>query len=170
VSEIALPPGITLRLLTPPISSADEDFLIALYGSTREQELAPLPWDTAQREAFIKLQHTAQLRHYQSQYPEAVHQIILSGNLPIGRSYVDRREREIRILDLSLLPKYRGQGFGSSLIRGLIDEAKHSNKTLSVYLEAHNQYQTLFARLGFKPVEAKDANILFEWRPASFFC
>ena len=49
-------PSITLR----PIGPDDEAFLYRVYASTREEELAPLGWNEAQKTAFLRMQFTAQ--------------------------------------------------------------------------------------------------------------
>src|SRR5512137_3019050 len=106
-----------------PVQPEDEPFLLEVYASTRAAELALTPWTAEQRSAFVQMQFAAQQAHYQHYYPEAVHEIILADGKPIGRSYIDRRDTEIRVLDLTLLPKFRGAGIGTQLFRALIAEA-----------------------------------------------
>ena len=149
-----------------PFQSNDEEFLVAIYGSTREAELAMVPWDAAQRLAFVRSQHASQLRHYQAEYPNAVHQIIELDGQPIGRLYVDRRKNEIRIMDITLLPEHRGQGIGSPIIRELMDEAAQAGTDLTIHLESFGQgsrSQSLFERLGFKSTESNGFHVLFVW-------
>src|SRR5262249_24259878 len=105
------PRKVTLR----PARPEDEAFLRGVYASTRAEELALTNWTEAQRETFISLQFSAQQEDYQSRYPEAEHQIILSNELPVGRIYTDRRPREIHILDITILPEHRNLGIGSPL-------------------------------------------------------
>jgi RimJ/RimL family protein N-acetyltransferase len=153
--------SVTLR----PSQPEDEAFLAAVYGSTREQELAMVPWDAAQRDAFVLFQYRAQLQHYQTEYPGAEHQVILAGDQPIGRLYLDRREAEIRILDITLLIPHRGQGIGTPIIRQLMDEAARAGKPLSIHLDSFSQSHSLFERLGFKPAESTGFHTLFIWNP-----
>jgi GNAT superfamily N-acetyltransferase len=149
--------AVTLR----PAQAEDEAFLASVYGSTREQELAMVPWDTAQRDAFVLFQYRAQLQHYQTEYPNAEHQVILAGDQPVGRLYVDRREAEIRILDITLLTPCRGQGIGTPILRQLMDEAARAGKPLSIHLDSFSQSHSLFERLGFKPAETTGFHTLF---------
>lgn len=149
-----------------PFQPEDEEFLVKVYGSTREAELAMVPWDAARREAFVRAQLTAQLRHYQTEYPRAIHRIVELDGHPIGRIYVDRRPAEIRILDITLLPEHRGKGIGSPLIRALMDEAERDGKSLTIHLESFgpgSRSQSLFRRLGFRPGETNGFHILFAW-------
>ena len=79
-------PAITLR----PTRPDDHPFLCALYASTREQELAAVPWDAAQKAAFVRMQFDAQHAHYQEHYAGAAFDVILVDGQPAGRLYVDR--------------------------------------------------------------------------------
>lgn len=150
-----------------PARAEDEAFLCAVYGSTREQELALTPWNEEQRAAFISFQFAAQQQFYQTEYPRAEHQIILRNNEPIGRLYVDRRETERRILDITLLPAARGQGIGTLLIKQLMAEAAATGKAVTIHLETFNPARALFARLGFVPVGDNGMHTLYEWQPES---
>ncbi len=160
MSAATTPNAVTLRPATPE----DEALLVALYDSAREQELAMVQWDAAQREVFVRFQATAQLQHYQAEFPQAVHSIILLNDQPVGRIYVDRREREIRILDITLLPLHRGKDIGKPLIRALMDEAAECGKAVSIYVESYNPSMRLFERLGFAQTDSLGYNILMEWR------
>ena len=60
-----LPAGIALRDESP----ADKDLLADLYASTREEELRPVPWDDAQKRAFLREQFELQWDHYRRHYP-----------------------------------------------------------------------------------------------------
>jgi GNAT superfamily N-acetyltransferase len=155
--------SVTLR----PVAAEDEPFLLNAYGSVRSAELAQVPWSEAQRNAFLKMQFDAQQLHYETHNPEAAHDIILLNERPIGRLYVARREQEIRILDITILPEYRNQGTGTSLIKELIDEAARVGKPLNIYVEFYNPSLRLFERLGFLKVDRPDddgVNHLMEWR------
>lgn len=152
-------PRVTLR----PAHPDDEAFIYTVYASTRADEVAAAPWSDAQREVFLKMQFAAQQRHYQGYYPGALHQIILLGEQPIGRLYVDRQEQEIRILDITILPAHRGRGIGTPIISQLMHEAKSTNRRLTIYVETFNPSRRLFERLRFVPVEETGVHLLFEW-------
>lgn len=146
------------------VQPEDEAFLAAVYASTRTEELAQVPWSDEQREMFLLMQFAAQQQHYQTYFPSAVHQVIQLGEEPVGRLYVDRDEHKIHILDLTLLPAYRGQGVGSRLILDLLEEAEAGNRAVTIHVESFNRSRGLFERLGFVPVKEQGAHLLFEWR------
>lgn len=152
---------VTLR----PVAESDEAFLLKAYASARADELAQVPWSEAQREAFLKMQFDAQQLHYRTHNPNATHHIILLDTRAIGRLYVARREQEIRILDLTILPEYRNRGIGTLLIKDLMTEASSATKPLTIYVENYNPSYKLFKRLGFNKTEEDDGvNHLLEWR------
>jgi len=148
-----------------PVRAEDEEFLRAVYAGTRAEELALVPWDEAQRAAFIRFQFAAQQRFYKSEFPDAEHHVILNNGQPVGRLYVDRRAQEIRILDIALLPAHRGLGIGTPLITALMAEAAGSTRPLSIYVDRDGPALRLFARLGFSAREESGIQVLMEWRP-----
>lgn len=151
----------TIRLR--PVVAEDEAFLLRVYSSTRADELALVPWNDAQREAFLRMQFDAQQAHYQSHFPEAVHQIIERAGQPVGRLYVLREDKLMRILDITILPEFRNAGIGTPLITDLMKEAAAAGKSLQIYVESYNPSLRLFECLGFKPVEENGMHILMQW-------
>jgi RimJ/RimL family protein N-acetyltransferase len=152
--------SVTLRPVTPE----DEEFLLRVYASVRAEELARVPWSDAQKEAFVKAQFAAQQLHYQQHNPGATHDIILLNEQSIGRLYVARRDAEIRIMDITILPEHRNQGLGTPLIKDLMDEAARMAKPLTIWVESFNPSHRLFERLGFLIREDDRVNHLMEWR------
>jgi ribosomal protein S18 acetylase RimI-like enzyme len=154
---------VTLRAVT----DGDEAFLIKTYASVRADELAQVPWSQEQREAFIKMQFDAQQLHYKTHNPNATHEIILLDTHAIGRLYVARRDQEIRILDLTILPEHRNRGIGTSLLKKLMTESISAGVPLTIYVENYNPSYRLFQRLGFNKIDESDeVNHLLEWRVA----
>ena len=153
--------SITLRAVGPD----DYAFLLEVYASTRADEMALVPWNAEQRQAFVSMQFAGQQEHYQNTFPAASHQIILKSDRPVGRLYVARLEQEIRIVDITLMPPERNAGIGSFLLRGLLDEAGRAGKVVRIYVENFNPSLRLFERLNFKPVEEHGIHLLLEWSP-----
>jgi ribosomal protein S18 acetylase RimI-like enzyme len=137
---------ITLR----PITDADMEFLLRLYASTRAEELAPVPWTDEQKAAFVVQQFTAQHAWWTEHYPGASFDLVLCGDERVGRLYVDRWEREIRIVDVAVLPEWRGRGIGERLIRGVFAEGDAAGKPVSIHVEQFNRARRLYERLGFE--------------------
>lgn len=155
-------PTITLR----PVGPDDHEFLVAVYGSTRAEELALTPWTDEQRHAFVRWQFDAQQEHYAKNYPNAKHDVILSDGREVGQLYVARLDHEIRIVDLIVLPAERKAGIGSYLIRQLLDEADRTGKVTRVYVEEFNPSLDLFKRLGFLLSEQNGFHLLMQRNPS----
>ena len=150
---------ISLRPITPE----DVSFLAALYASTRTEELAITGWSDGEKAVFCRRQFDAQSAHYQENYSGASLQVIERDGVPLGRLYVARWEREIRIMDIALLPEHRGTGIGAQLLRELQDEARSAGKTLTIHVERFNPALRLYERLGFQMVEDKGVYLLMSW-------
>lgn len=154
--------NITLR----PVEPADYDFLVEIYGSTRADEMALVPWTDEQRLAFVRAQFNAQQEHYAKNYPGARHDVIVSNGREVGRLYVARLDQEIRIIDITLLPAERNAGIGTCLIKQLLDEANQSGKMTRIYVEEFNPSLHLFERLGFSPTEQHGIHLLLQCNPS----
>jgi GNAT superfamily N-acetyltransferase len=145
-----------------PVVDGDRAFLVELYGSVRERELAHVPWDEATRRAFVEQQFAAQDAHYRQHYPGATLDVVEVDGEPAGRLYVHRGPSDIRIMDIALLAPFRGQGIGTGLLRTLIDEAEGSGRKLSIHVEVNNPARTLYDRLGFRPAGDHGVYVLME--------
>ena len=146
-----------------PMTDDDREFLVAVYGSTRDEELSQVAWPPGQREAFVRMQFDAQDAEYRKHNPAGSFDVIDVDGRPAGRLYVDRRPGDIRIIDISLLPEFRGAGVGGRLLAGLMDEAAASNRKLSIHVEIHNRAAELYARLGFADVAERGVYRRMEW-------
>ena len=146
-----------------PITPEDDSFLARVYASSRADELAVTDWSDEQKEIFCRRQFDAQSAYYAANYPEASFQIIERDGGPIGRLYVARWEKEIRIVDITLLPESRGGGIGTKLLRDLQDEARAAGKSLTIHVERFNPALRLYERLGFQQVEDKGVYLLMAW-------
>ena len=148
------------------MTEGDQALSQAIYASTRADEMAMVPWSPEQKEQFIAFQFDAQRRHYEQHFPRAAFDMVVKEDAVIGRFFVDRTPDEIRIIDIALLPTYRGSGIGSALIRPLLDEAARAGKPVRIHVERENRARQLYDRLGFVPVDSHGIYELMEWRAA----
>lgn len=155
-----------MKITFTPVSDDNVDIAVAAYGSTRDLELARVSWTAEQKAAFIAMQFKAQQSDYQTRFPQAEHSIIEVDGQPAGRIYMARLADSLRILDLTILPAKRNAGIGTQILRGLIDEAKTSDRAVRIYVESFNPSLHLFERLGFAPVEELGVHYLMEWKAA----
>jgi ribosomal protein S18 acetylase RimI-like enzyme len=161
----AAPPGLSLRRVT----DADLAFLAGVYASTRREELAPVPWSEEQKAAFLQWQFANQQQYYQQYYPSCEFLIVERANggaaEPIGRLYVDRWADQIRLVDIALLPAYRGAGHGGALLRSILAEGAASGLAVTIHVEATNPALSLYRRLGFRHVDSNGIYYLMRWEP-----
>ena len=143
---------------------ADEAFLASVYASTRREELARIDWSRKQIDDFLDMQFQAQHRYYQEQWPETNFDIVLFEGIPVGRLYLDRRVDEFRIVDIALLPEYRGRGIGSSLLKDVLNEAQAAAKVVRIHVEKNNPALGLYRRLGFTQIGDAGVYLLMEWK------
>jgi|ERR1041384_1511867 GNAT superfamily N-acetyltransferase len=164
-AEIALDDVGTVSLRA--VAAGDEEFLLAVYASTRAEELAQVAWGAGQKEAFLRMQFAAQQQEYQARYPDAEYDVILCNGEPVGRIWIGRDAAQIRLLDIALLPAAQNRGIGTALLRRLIAEARQTGKKLRhmVFVlnpDAHRFYE----RLGFRVIEDLGAYKHMEWQAA----
>lgn len=158
-------PEISLRLAT----EEDRPFLVRVYGGTREEELSVTDWSREQKDAFIEMQFTAQDTYWREHYVGAEFFVIErrnnDGSLEgIGRLYLHDRTQELRLMDIALLPTFRGQGVGTYLLRQLFERVTAEGKTLTIHVEQFNPALALYERLGFRRIGEFGAYFLLEWK------
>jgi ribosomal protein S18 acetylase RimI-like enzyme len=153
VTEVALRPE------TP----GDEGFLRAVYAWTRAEELERTPWNDEQKAAFVAMQFEAQRAYYREVYPDAAYDVVVIDGQDAGRLYVARLPEEIRVVDISLLPEFRGRGIGATLLGDVQAEAAASGRKVVIHVEQQNRAKNLYVRLGFVPVEDLGIYLRMEW-------
>jgi ribosomal protein S18 acetylase RimI-like enzyme len=156
---------MTTRVTLRPVTDADRDLLLAVYGAARAAELDQVPWEPGAREAFLEQQFAAQDHEYRRANPHGSFDVIEADGVPAGRLYVDRRPGDLRIVDIALLPAYRGRGIGTRLITDLQRQAAAEDRIVSIHVEAFNPAARLYERLGFEVAEDLGVYRRMEWAP-----
>ena len=159
------PSDSTYSVSVRPVTAGDEDFLLEVYKSSRGDDLRGLGWAEDRISEFLSMQYEAQQRFYESEYKRAADEIVLLAGKPAGRMTVERRDYEIRCVDLALLPEHRGGGVGAFLIAKLQDEARRVNKPLRFQVIRFNRAVNLFERLGFVRTSETGTHFQMEWMP-----
>lgn len=152
-----------------PATDDDAELLLRVYASTRDDELRRVPWPHEQKDAFVRMQFEAQARHYRAHYAGATYEVILVDGAPAGRLYLYRTPRELRIMDVALLPEFRRRGIGERILRDLFADADQRGRLVSIHVEHLNPARRLYERLGFRAVdegEETSAYVLMERLPA----
>ncbi len=150
----------------PLLPEEDEEFWFRVYCSTREEEFAPLAWDETELAAFLSMQFAVYRRGYRTNLPDADYEVILHDGSPAGIFIVLRRQDEIRLADIALLPEYRNGGIGTALLRGLQDEAAKLGKSVTLHVRMNNRAVSFYQRLGFYQVSQDEVFYLMKWSGA----
>jgi ribosomal protein S18 acetylase RimI-like enzyme len=154
--------AVTLR----PAGAADQELLYAVYASTRAEELAQTAWSDGEKAAFLRAQFEAQHRCYHEGYAGAAFDVVLVDGRPAGRLYVARGSEEIRIVDVALLPAFRGRGVGGRLLGALLREGDERGLPVRIHVERFNPALRFYERLGFRLVADGGVYLFLEKAPS----
>ncbi|TIX87650.1 GNAT family N-acetyltransferase [Rhizobium sp. P44RR-XXIV] len=149
-----------------PATLGDLAFLRQLYGSFRKDELAQIPWSQEDKQAFLDQQFDLQHRYYIIAFPQTDFLIIEKDGTPIGRLYINLDTEIWQIIDIGLLPEWRGLGLGSATLKA-IQAAASTGKNLGIALHVDRnnpRAYELYRAFGFEAVEATETHIGMEWR------
>lgn len=149
-----------------PATPDDRPFLWQVYASTRTDELAQVAWPEEHKQAFLDQQFNAQDAHYRTYYPTAQFMVIECAGEPVGRLYLADWPGEIRIMDIALLPAFRGRGWGTALLQAVLEQARVRGLAVSIHVEKFNPAYRLYTRLGFRPVGEHGIYDLLRWEAA----
>ncbi len=159
-------PRITLR----PVECWDSEFLYTVYASTREEEMALIPWSPEQKDRFLRMQFDMQSRYYHTHYPahfaSVRFDVVELNGMPAGQLYTARSETEVRLVNIALLPAGRNLGTGTRLISELLQEAGQGGLCVRLHVDRGNPAGRLYRRLGFVEIGGDDIRLLMEWRAA----
>lgn len=132
------------------IGPADQGFLQALYASTRAQELACTGWPPERQRAFLDTQFGYQQRYYAEHYADAEFLLLSHGHEAIGRLLWQDTAHASTLIDISLLPAWRGRGLGSGLLATLCGHADAAGRPVGLHVEPDNPARRLYTRFGFE--------------------
>ena len=153
---------ISLRPSTP----ADQPFLVSLYATTRS-ELDLLDWNQEQKDMFVMMQFNAQSQQYNWSYPQAENSIVMRDQEAIGRIIINEDGDEFTLVDISLIPAYRGLGIGSHLLRTLLTKAGDAAKPIRLHVLQSSPAKNLYERLGFSIVGGDSLYCEMFWHPTA---
>jgi len=154
-------PSHTLRAAT----ADDLAFQAVLYASTREHEMNATQFSTEMRDRFLDHQFNAQLQHYTQCYPEAGWFIIECNGQRAGRLILDRAPDHFHIMDITLMPEFRGLGIGSVILREVIAEATAKQLPVRLFAYSGERALGLYHRIGFADVNDDGIHTELVWEP-----
>ena len=140
---------------------AEEEFLEELFCDVRSGEFAATGMPPAQLKPLLAMQYNAQKHSYKGSFPNAENFIITLGNEKVGRLLIDRRERKVHLIDISILSEFRGRGIGSFLLGQLKSDAEIIS--LNVF-KTNFGAQKLYERHGFAVTKDDAMYFGMEWK------
>lgn len=132
-----------------PASGEDAEFLYQVYVSTREIEMALTGWPPENIEKFLRFQFNLQDTQYRRNYPDAEFSVIYLDRQRVGRLYINQTDKEIRIIDISLLSEFRHRGLGTYILQGIIAQADAAGLPMRLSVGFDNPARNLYKKLGF---------------------
>lgn len=141
---------------TIPVCSEDDAFLFDLYADSRSSEMQAWGWDKAMIRSFLQMQWNAQKLSYALQYPDSKQFLVVTEKVTVGRIIVCQTDKEIRLVDLTIISAYRNRGIGTSLLQQLQNKAFSTCLPLRLSVLKTNPAKALYARLGFRLIGEND--------------
>ncbi len=156
-----------LKIRLRPINNDDYNFLYKIYCSTRIDEMMIAQWPEYEREEFLRSQFQLQHTQYLSNNKNATFNIILLDDVLVGRIYMDRKETEIRIIDIALLKEFRNKGIGTKILNDIIEESEKSKTPISLYVDNNSLAKNWYERHGFSQEGDTGVYIFMKRNPQS---
>lgn len=99
-------------------------------------------------DAMVRRQAELQRTGHESAYPEAMRQVVLRGDRPVGRLVIDWAPAGSRCVDVAILPGHRGGGLGTALLRAWLATADALALPAVLSVRRDNPAVALYRRLG----------------------
>lgn len=144
----------------------DGDFLFEVYACTRADEVRDWGFDDEEAAQFLRMQHRMQLASYAAQFPHAERRVLWHAGQRAGYVFVDYEPQQIRLVEIALLPQFRGRGLGTDIIQGLQTEASRRDVPIDLTVRTDNPARRLYQRLGFRVVSIHEPYQQMAWSPA----
>lgn len=140
-----------MRFECRPATEADREFLWRLHRATMRPSVGQTwGWDEAD-----------QRRRFDLGFAPQGKRIVLVHGEPVGMIDVERREREVFLAVVEILPVWQGRGLGTRLIRAVIEEA--GTLPVALHVLKVNPARRLYERLGFVVVDETETHY-YMWR------
>jgi ribosomal protein S18 acetylase RimI-like enzyme len=120
------------------------------------------------RDQILDMQVRMRLDAIHSNYPAGSSQVVLLNEEPAGWLVVSSSEAEVRLVEIVVSARHRGQGIGALLIGEVIAQSASSGKPLRLLVEVMNSGACrLYERLGFRRIGGDQIQHLMEYAGAT---
>jgi len=147
-------------LVFTEVTEQDEVFLFKVFKSARIEEFIQMNMPEEQLDMLMLMQFRAQQMSYRSQYPSATHHIIEIAHRQAGYIIIDEQGDEIRLVFIALLPDFRNQGYGTSILEQLQQNAS----LIKLQVIEQNPARQLYHKLGFTEQLQSSPYVMMQWK------
>jgi len=128
----------------------DSEFSFRLFEKIKTVELNIHNWPEQMKNQLIEMQYKGYEQMIKNEYPNAEDYIITVNDEKAGRLQLNVNDFGIRIINISLLPAFHGNGIGTKIIRDVIADADIKKKHVCLEVDKINPAFNLYKRLGFE--------------------
>lgn len=140
----------------------DEAFRYQLFVETVGAEFMILAGD----ESLLQMQYRARRMSYEMSFPGAEEKVIcLADAKPVGRLLIYPQPGAMRLVDIGLLERYRGQGIGTAVLRNLQQECLEKGSGLELQVARTNRAANLYLQMGFTVASQDAMYVQMRWQP-----
>lgn len=159
-----LPNGIRLRMTRGSDSALER----SLHDSSRS-DLQLIDGDREFVQSIIDFQYQAKNAGHGESYPNAQYYMIEKAGDVIGRLVIDFGHNEVRIVDITLLPAWHGQGIGKTVLQAMLKISGSLRLPVVLTVLLNNRPAlALYQQLGFQldpDNRPGDTRLLLRWEP-----
>jgi len=143
----------------------DEALRFELFAAEKASELERIGLAEAQYRSLLEMQYRGRALSYAAQYPEVEEWIVCTqAGSGIGRYLLAKTAKGIRLLDLAVLPQWRGRGIGTGVLQELAQRSCVAEVAFSLRVVKGNQATRLYARLGFQVIAEDEISYEMVWQ------
>jgi GNAT superfamily N-acetyltransferase len=153
------------KITTRPSVAEDSAFMLELYASTSKDVLDDLGWTIGSQRTFVIMQAQTEEWNRARLYPGMDRLTICVDEMPVGRLLVCMRNNMLHLVDLSLLPRFRGNGIGTQLMTEILGEARNARVPVKVKVRKDSGAIRFVERLGFGTPTDLGATLELTWMP-----
>ncbi len=154
-------------MILRPATPQDEPLLFELFAAEKVPEFAAIGLTEAQYRPLLEMQYRGRAISYSAQHPEAESWIICLQQAAeltaVGQYLLVKTPQGSRIVDLAVLPQYRGQGIATQVLQQLAQQSAAAGKALTLRVMKGNQAIRLYTRLGFDVVNEDEISHEMLW-------
>jgi ribosomal protein S18 acetylase RimI-like enzyme len=139
-----------------PVTEEDEPFLRRLIIATLTEELAAWACPEAMRDQLLEIQYRIRRQGIAANYGDAGLSVIAVGDEPVGWIVGLWSDAELYIVEIAILPPWRGQGIGATVLSNVLAESDRRGLPARLNVNINNRAVRLYERLGFRRTDGTE--------------